>query len=333
MTILIISILLACTPNYALSPTIESVDTQVVSTSATPPVLPVSLETSTVMVPSLTPLPTFNQDNARQILTQFVQENGGCKLPCILGIDPANSDLTSIGMFTEYFQIHSQDSDDQMNGLYIDSYRIDGYAGVGLAFWKNRVRVDVSIDIFSANDVIDYVSLSTGVYKHSGEGASENAEILSSHPDYQELLEQFSLSRIFLEYGSPKEIWVKPFPEDELHRSTYATGSYPFDFVIIYPDKGFAVEYMTRVKDENDGYLTGCPDTAYMKISSWNPERNPQFAEIATYFDGIDSLDASNYSEFKQIQDVTALSVGDFYELYKDLDYSECVKTPRDLWP
>jgi hypothetical protein len=227
--------------------------------------------------------------------------------------------------------MYSQESNDQFDGITIGTYQSKDYAGVGMNFWKNRIRVDVGIDIlFTGKDIL-YIALSTGAYKHTGEFINETAEILSSHPDYDELLGQFSLSSILLAYGKPDAIWIRPFPEDELHRSTYATGSYPFDFVLIY--KGFAVEYMARVVLTSDGYLMGCPNTSYMSISSWNPSREVDFAEIASYFSGTDSLTASNYPEFKPIQGVTSLQVEDFYENYKNSVYSECVKTPRDLWP
>ncbi len=282
--------------------------------------------------PLPTTLPAIITGTAKQVLTRFVQENGGCKLPCILGLSPIFSNRNSVEILSQYFQTHSQESEDQFDNLNIDSYRNGNYAGVGLVFWKNSVRVHIEFGVSLSDDEIENISLSTGVYKHTGIGANEGAEILAGHPDYDKLLGQFSLPRILLDYGKPAEIWVRPFPE-YLPDHPYASSSFPFDFVLIYPNSGFAVEYMARVKDKSDGYLIGCPNTSYTNLASWNPERKPQFAEIATYFAGTDSLGASNYSHFKQIQDATSLSVNDFYEHYKDTNFSECVKTPRSLWP
>lgn len=334
MSISLLFIVVACSSNNVLSqtPTVE-----IAETSITPIRSTTSAPTSTgillAVIPSPTSLPDFNLDTARQVLAKFVQENGGCRLPCLLGLSPIDSNRSSVELLSQYFQAHSQRSDDQLNSLSIYSHYNADYGGVKLVFWKNRVRVDIGIGVSFINDNIDYIGLSTGVYKHTGEGANESAEILSRHPNYDELLGHFSLSNILIDYGKPNEIWVRPFPEDELHRSTYVTGSYPFDFVLIYPDRGFAIEYIARVKDEGDGYLTGCPSTAYMKIASWNPERRFQFAEIAKYFEGTDSLSVSNFTDFKQLQDVTSIKVQDFYNQYKDSTFSECVKTLRDLWP
>jgi hypothetical protein len=229
--------------------------------------------------------------------------------------------------------MHSKESKDQLDNIKIDGQYDQDSGSAWLVFWNNRVRVDVILGASIIKNEIEYISLSTGVYEHIAENVDERALILSSHSDYNELLGQFSLPRILIDYGPPTEIWVMAFPEDELGRSSYTTGSYPFDFVLIYPEQGFAVEYMARVKDESDGYLTGCPKTAYMKVASWNPDKNPKFAEIATYFEGTDSLSSSNFFDFKQIQEVTSLNVGDFYEQYKNPNFGECVKTPKHLWP
>jgi hypothetical protein len=250
-----------------------------------------------------------------------------------LGLSPVHSSRASVQQFSQYFQDHSQSSDDQTNGIDIDGYYNNNFGGAWLVFWKNRVRVDVVISASFLRDAIHYIALSTGVYKHTGEYANESAEILSSHPDYDELLGQFSLPNILRDYGQPDEIWVKPFPENDNLPYTYRTGSAPFDFLLIYSDDGFAVEYMAWVIVTDDGYLMGCPNTAYMKIASWKPDRKVDFAEMASYFSGTHSLSASNYFEFKPIQEVTLLQVEDFYENYKNPDFSECVKTPRSLWP
>jgi hypothetical protein len=228
--------------------------------------------------------------------------------------------------------MHSQESNNQLDNLNIYSHSTNDGGGVRLVFWKNRIRVDVGVGVsFKEND-IEYISLSTGVYEHIGELGNGSAKILSSNPYFDELLGHFSISHIFLEYGKPTEIWVYPFPE-YLPDHPYSTSSYPFDFVLLYPDRGFAVEYIARVK-ESDGFLVGCPDTAYMEIASWNPTWEFGFAEISDFFEGsTDSINVSNSIYFRQIQDVTSMSVDDFYESYKNQSASECVKTPKDLWP
>jgi hypothetical protein len=329
----LISLLMAACSSVIMPSSTPDLNIAITQASTTHIVTSSFASTPTTIPASPTALPSISIPGPKQTLAQFVQENGGCVLPCLLGLSPMHSDRTSVERFTQYFQSHSQKSIDQIDSINIDGHYNSDYGGARIAFWKNRIRVDVSIGVSFMNDDIKYIAFSTGVYEHVGEFANEAAAILSNHPDYDELLGHFSLPRILQDYGRPTEIWVMPFPEDELRRTTYATGGYPFDFLLIYPDKGFAVEYMAWVKDEDDGYLTACPDSAYMQIASWNPERNPQFSEIATYFEGTHSLSVSNFTGFKQIQEVTLLSPEDFYELYKNPGYSECVKTPRDLWP
>jgi hypothetical protein len=332
--IFLISLLLTACGSVAKSAPTPDADAAVTQAPTIQIFTPTFVNTPTAVVASPTALPVVSNENTEQVLAQFIQENGGCVLPCLLGLSPVYSDRISVEMFAQYFQRHSRKSNNQINDFDLYGHFNNDYGGgARVIFWKDRVRVDVNIGASFVGNDIKYIAFSTGVYEHVGEFTNEAAAILSDHPDYDELLGHFSLPRILRDYGSPAEIWIMPFPEDELHRSTYATGGYPFDFVLIYPDKGFAVEYMARVKDEGDGYLTACPNTAYMNISSWNPKGNPQFSEIATYFSRTDSLSASNFAGFKQIQEVTSLGVKDFHELYSDPNYHVCVKTPRNLWP
>ncbi|MEW5827944.1 MAG: hypothetical protein AB1846_03570, partial [Chloroflexota bacterium] len=280
---------------------------------------------------------------ARLVLAQFVQQNGGCDLPCILGLSPVTSNGASIVAFSRYFQEHStpienlvveRDLYENIVGerveIYSDGPQLNG-GGANLTFWKDRTRVQITIGAYYLDNIIDHIEFSASVYVHSFEGTQEKVAIPPSHPDFDELVGQFSLSKILLKYGKPSEIWILPHPE-YLPDHPYTNSAYPFDFVLIYPNNGFAIEYIARVTERGD-YLVGCPNTSYIYLASWNPEKKKSFENMATYFRGTDSLGPSNHSSFQPIQDVTSVSVDDFYEHYKNPNFTECVETPRKLWP
>ena len=278
--------------------------------------------------PSPTSLP--NGDNLKDIMTRFVQVNGDCELPCLLGLRPGISDRAAVASFTHYFQDHAMSAENQMNALGLSSDHLVGNkedGGASIIFLENQTRVMVSIDAYLRDDIVNHIEFSASVFREEP-GASIQLE---SHPYFDQLLSHLSLTRILLNYGPPTEIWIRPFPQDDPdHR--YSESAYPFPFVLIYPNQGFAVEFIGRVK-ENGKDLIGCPNVSYIAIASWNPEKKPSFEEIASYFHGGDSLQSGNLIFFRQLQEATTLSISSFYDKFKSSDATDCVSTPESLWP
>lgn len=282
---------------------------------------------SLTVAPDMTHLPALSQADAKEVLALFVKNNGGCKLPCLMGLMPGEN-YQSVRAFGAYFNKYSVGTEDQIDSIEISGSFDNISGGAWLTFWENRIRVDVNLNahIFPGKEQIEYIHLLGGVYKHF----DDRAQLLRQDPYYDSLLGIFSLSNILTEYGEPTEIWIMPFPLDLGY--SYQSGAYPFDFVLLYKNKGFAIEYTALVKEETE-YLTGCPDVDYMQISTWNPEKNKNFTDIAQYFSGTDSLDETNAAYFKPLQDATSFTVKEFYAIYKISGTNQCIKTPKKLWP
>ena len=140
----------------------------------------------------------------------------------------------------------------------------------------------------------------------------------------------FSLSNVLEEYGQPDQIIIRPFPDYEGHPSPPA--QYTFDFVLFYPKQGFVAEYVSVRATEGNSFV-GCPTKSYIThISSWNPEKSVSITEAIQYFSNLDGVSKGNISEYKQLQDVTSLSLADFYDVFRISNSNNCVKTPKELW-
>lgn len=331
--ILVFSIVIGCSDVFHSreSPAISLTRTDEPSGLANLPIVITSTLELTI-TPSAIPFPILSPNGAKESLTLFVQTNGNCKLPCLMGLTPGHGSQ-EIEVFSNYFISNSQQSINQMNSMDVSGYLDDKKGGALLVFWENKVRVQISLGAVAAHqkEQIDHVQFSGSVYKHDEDtNGNEIAILLLQHPYYDYLLGSFSLHRILTEYGEPAEVWIMPFPVDNGY--SYDSGAYPFVFLLLYKDKGFAVEYISRVVEEAE-YLTGCPNVDYVHISTWNPEENKGLTDIAKYFSGTDSLSEANAAFFRPLQEVTSLGVREFYNIYKVSGANSCIQTPKRLWP
>lgn len=303
------------------------------TTDANTPTMTKIPPTDLTVAVEVTSLPPLSPNSAKEVLSLFVRNNGGCKLPCLMGLAPGEN-YKSVESFGDYFIKNTQQSNDQINGVEVVGNLDDNSGGTLLVFWDNRIRVQIGVgaQLTPDKEQIDHVTLSASVYEHfEDDNGIEFARLLQEHSYYDSFLKSFSLPAILAEYGEPTEIWIYPFPEDPGY--SYKSSAYRFVFVLIYTDLGFAIEYVSIVKDEGE-YLIGCPDVDNIKISTWSPQMERTINEVSQYFSGTDGLSKSNVAFFKPLQIATSLNIKDFYDTYKASNTEDgCIQTPRQLWP
>lgn len=312
------------------------------ATNATPAPIPIKIiktsmptQTPIQLTDSSTPvvlaipanLPPLSIENRKDTLTSLVQENGGCQLPCIFGITPGVSDTLTVKGFIKYFGANSREADNQIDDISIDTYSNYDWTGVYLRFFENRVDVSIGLAIQIANDKVKRMEYSG----HAMQLMDIGAKKLYGDPYYDSLLKSFSLSSILNTYGQPEQIIIRSVPDDFGHPSPPA--QYTFSFVLFYPRQGFVVEYIAvRAESEND--YVGCPTKSYVtNISSWNSNESTSITEAVEHFSNLDGISKVNIGEYMQLQDVTPMSIEDFYNTFKIQNSDECVHTPKENWP
>jgi hypothetical protein len=265
--------------------------------------------------------------NKKDVVTKFVQNNGGCQFPCIFGIIPGVTDSQTVKAFIDYFELNSQEADNQINEISIHTSSNNDWVGTYLRFFENKVSISTSFVIHLNNDKVER----TVFYGQAMQLMDVGAKKLFGDPYYDELLKSFSLSNILETYGQPEQIIIRPFPDDIGHPSPPA--EYTFGFVLYYPEEGFVAEYIA-VRGESGDNFVGCPTKSYAThFSSWNPSETISINESLEHFSNLDGISQVNISEYKNLQDVTSLSITDFYKTFKTSSSSECVQTPKKLWP
>lgn len=337
-TILMLFVLIisgSCLPlnnNPSVTSSIPTTKTQSVPVSS---LFPASNTLTSSVLPTSTALPLISSENGRQMVSRLLTGNGSCQLPCVLGLTPGKSFKGDALNLIAFFSNGASNVVNENDSLEVHGYedsilRKGSSSSSGVIFWNNGLMTKINIDYFyDSNDTIEQINLSSGSWKLSGQNETKSSSVVYGDQYFSELLKYYSVDRILALYGAPQQILVLPFPDDPGHPSPPA--HYPFSLVLFYPEYGFLVEYSSARQEQNE-YYVGCPAKSHITLAAWNPKIPMEIENAVKYFPNIYGISLSQLKNFRQLQEVTTLSVDGFYEQYKNPNFSECVQTPKSLW-
>lgn len=308
--------------NNNLTPTkVNAVSTTSVDIAITPSFSP----TPERLTP--TALPLISDNNTKEILESFVKGNGGCKLPCVMGLTPGLSENTELNAFINYFQDNTREAENRINDIDVWTYIKNEQGGMSLRFFEDNKSISIGLGYITDGGKVNRIFLSGESYQHLDGGVKKQFGNLN----FNILLNQFTLAEILNLYGPPTQILIRPFPNDLGHPSPPA--QYTFDFVLVYPENGFLIQYISE-RTQQGKYFVGCPTKPYsLNISTWSPKTPLNLVDAVEYFSNIDGISNQNISAFKLIEEVTSLNNAQFYEIFRNPNSNECVETHKELWP
>lgn len=322
-------LLLASFIGACRSPVIEkSVPTKVGTSSSSANDISI---TSTPLLISEKPTPTFlpeiSANNTKEILERYVRENGGCRLPCIMGLTSGLSENPEVNAFIQYFQQNAREAENLTDDINIWSYLEGDQGGVSLRFFEENKSVSIDLGFITNGGKVSQILFGGESYQHLEVGAKTQF----GDPYFNSLLREFTLSNVLNVYGLPSQILIWPFPDSPGRPSPPA--QYTFSFVLLYTEKGFLAQY-TSERKERDNYFVGCPTEPHsLDISAWDPKVHLDLMDAVKYFSNIDGINSQNASVFKALEDVTSLNIREFYEVFRATGTTECIETLKDLWP
>lgn len=308
----------------------QSIPTIMVTRTPEPSVVATNTTSSTqtaTATPQITPtsLPDISADTAKDVLVQFMQTNGGCQLPCLLGLTPGISSQVETDAFLVYFRRNRHPLDAKDNKVGIETSTEKYGAGVRMQFWYEDITTDIGLGYRMDKDVV-----SQAIFTSSARRYSDNVvKSLYDDANYKNVLEYFSLDNILNTYGPPSEVLIAPFPDDPGHPSPPA--QYVFSTVLVYPQKGFLVQYVS-VRGQKGEYYFTCPANSYIDVSTWDPKQDFPLSRAVSFFSGVDSINSASLEYFKKIEEATSDSIQSFYEKFKALDSRTCIETKKSLW-
>lgn len=269
--------------------------------SKTSTVTPVIAETG---VSNKTPLATLSDDEKGLYIRKQIQNNGGCNLPCILGIDPQNNENMLRELmkdFGERVNLRYEEYNESV-GVEYNNQSEEGLIDIGFTYYFNKKLLNLVLQNYEYNpNKYDF---------HYG----------SLDFDY------YAIDNILSKYGKPTEVRVGAWYLEPMSDQYFE----PFTISLYYPEKGFLIEYYGQNKNNSDKKWDLCPWQVHIYITSWDPDETLTIKQLG--MGTGDTWSPYNLDYFKPIQEASGISVDEFYNLFKDGSTQTCIETDATLW-
>jgi len=295
--------------------------TESVATSSTIATLPVSSASPTESAMTLTPvatgtptpIPTLSAEDARERLLNLLVDNGGCHLPCLLGITPGKTtNLEARAILLPFSSISIS--------MYLSDNSPDS---IWLTYNESDLRTSIKLSyLFASNAVISRIAFKAEESKELPDGYLP----VYDSKTFGERLRPYMLPGILSEFGKPVLV--------VLHTSgKQITGSGGFEILLLYPDEGIFVRYTTQMETVGTK-ARGCPANAQVELELYPSGDADAFAEslaemsLGGIFDGLELVDNPSW---KSIDKATSMSLEQFYETFRQ-PTDKCIETPLKGW-
>jgi hypothetical protein len=274
-----------------LSPTISITPSPGSSQTAVPP-------TQTPMIP----VPTLPPQEKERYLLDLIESNGGCELPCFLGIQPGVSMWEEIRRIEGPLYFRAQYLPYDKDSIYLYTY-MEGRAE------------NLEVGFKGSNKVIEQITVVARIYLPD--------DPYGYFPAFAETMHRYSLPNLLAEFGIPSRILLHVQGQAEPGAGTQAS------ILLLYDKLGILADYWfldSVTQDSETGALRACPNyehTHSVSLYLQNPENNNPLERM---IGGADDY-ALNHL-LKPVQDVTTLSIEDFFNLFVEPDESDCFEVP-----
>ncbi len=298
-----------CT-NTNNTPTAISVPTQTSIPITETPIL--STQTAT---PTLTPtiIPTLSVDDARAKLLELLANNGNCRLPCLWGITPGKSVAQQAQVIL-----------DPLTSISVLTSLSDSPGTLWPIYTEGDLRTSVELMyLFSNNGII------SGIVFKAGEFKEDRTPVYDSKT-FGEQLRLFMLLGILSEYGKPASVMIHTYGKQ-------ITGTGGFEVVLVYPDQGILVHYVTQMQTVVAS-VRGCPANAEVELELYPSGDVDSFVKSlsktfwAPFVKREPIADLNWKAHWKPIDEATSMSLEQFYEIFRQ-PTDKCIETPANSWP
>ncbi len=132
-------------------------------------------------------------------------------------------------------------------------------------------------------------------------------------------VQSFQLHQLLSDYGKPDKILIKTY-------SNTPASYLPFRLVLFYSSQQI-MAFFEYEAQKNKDILVGCPQPVGPWLTLWGWDRLWSDKDIDEAVSGPDSP-----QPLRPLEEVTDMSVDDFYQTFKDSQNTTCITTPADLW-
>lgn len=317
----------ATTGNSTFSPDPKDVDEKPTEAILTP--RKTSIPTQTKKLSSPTATLYLLLEVTKDAVRKMIFENGSCQLPCVWGQTPGQTSTHAFKKFAEQFEVFDEEGDIWSLYHYYDRY---GGFDIFLEHTENTgdlITNSFGLSYWDNDNIVEALSLSANVQIRN----EQVAKTAYGHPSFREHFGYYFPSQILSNYGKPSQVWILPFMRESEMPSEYRPA---FNIVLAYLKQGFFVEYI-QPRSETEDLILGCPkDAGDMILVSWDPNRQLLLPEVVNLYHSGPSAGGFNnltIDHFRPIEEVTSMTLDEFYLHFKNPENESCIETPKELWP
>lgn len=140
--------------------------------------------------------------------------------------------------------------------------------------------------------------------------------------DFGERVDFYSLHQVLTNHGPPSSVLLSTLSEFPTRRGMPGL----FSLILVYPEQGIIVKYTTEMRIVGKN-VEGCMQNAHIEMDLFPAGNADAFHQALTPTDW-----PFHIAYHKPIEEVTSLSIDDFYEKFRQ-QTDECLVTPASLWP
>jgi hypothetical protein len=140
------------------------------------------------------------------------------------------------------------------------------------------------------------------------------------NPLNEQLLQAYRLSSVLSIYKQPGNVLI--FANE---------GWRYFELVLDYSNQGFVIWYSAPLDSDAKNFL-GCPAKAFVNLYLWAPDLTYTWAEGVARNEDTSEI-ASLNRDFQPLEDVTSMTLDEFYDAFVNINNETCLETPKELWP
>lgn len=244
-----------------------------------------------VVTPVPSPQPTLSLAEKEALVLEYYTTN--CKLPCLWGIVPGETEWQSVQSFFSTIATEISTSAESETDTY----------------YSAEVYLPVPQEISSRGELVQYFIVN--------DGKVEIIDFVSPGGTNK----VYTIFEILNTYGLPTEVKIDTY--------AYSFGEINlFHLALFYPDKNILVRYGTSA-NFIDEYVVGCFQSGNGSVVVWSSELDLSFAEA---LNGTRGLGTFGEQYYKALEEATEMDVETFYQTYLDPDTETCLETPAELW-
>jgi hypothetical protein len=241
----------------------------------TPQLLLIPTDTTSFIIPILTPIPTLAGEDAKRKVAYLLETNGNCSLPCWWGITPGRTTWSEAEPYLETFAL--------------------GISPTGFSKQNDLAFYNAEIPDPNSNSPTDYLFAGFAV---NNSGVVEIIDSTSIK----------SISDTLDNIGVPSQVWVEII-------SNFGPGPLLFTLALFYNDGVMVVYEGTIYPDNDNFILICPKNilTASSHIWVWNFTMIQTFEDIGKFSSLIAPLSPNRFKLLNNISDMRPQSFFDYY--------------------